>query len=188
LFLPLLAGLLLPSAANASMITYNGTTEGGPTWNRPVANDTDPPFMLSLDGDAVPYDAHEFQVDTTGIYSLFSMSIDPAGWDNYTFLYVNSFDALNPLTNVVIGNDDDPDTGTSGFNATLVTGVNYFLVTTGFADFDEGTFQNTIDLVEAVVIQPDPPSTTVPEPNTFYLLGTWIALAGAGRTRVLRRS
>src|SRR5271170_791396 len=162
----ILAGLLSPSPANASTIIYTCTTAGGPTWNRPVENDLDPPIELSLDGDAVPYDANEFTVDTPGLYSLFSMATDPLGWDNYTFLYVTSFDPTNPLQNVVIGNDDDPVTGSSGFDATLITNTNYFLVTTGFSDFDAGAFQNTIELLQAETIPPDPPpAATAPEPN-----------------------
>jgi hypothetical protein len=176
----ILAGLLAPSPANASTIIYTGTTAGGPTWNRPVANDLDPPIELSSDGDAVPYDAHGFTVDTAGLYSLFSAATDPFGWDNYTFLYVTSFDPTNPLQNVVIGNDDDPVTGSSGFDATLITNTNYFLVTTGFADFDAGAFQNTIDLLQAETIPPDP-GASAPEPNTLFLFGAGIVLAGVGR-------
>ena len=37
----ILAALLSPSRANASTIVYDGTTEGGPTWNRPDANGVD---------------------------------------------------------------------------------------------------------------------------------------------------
>jgi hypothetical protein len=70
----IIAGYLFPSPANGSSIVYSGTTEGGPTWNRPVANSTDPPVRLSSDEDAVPYAAHGFAVDTPGIYSLFSMT------------------------------------------------------------------------------------------------------------------
>src|SRR5580698_4690093 len=93
----LIAGLLLPPPAHATSIAYNGTTLGGPTWNRPVENGDDPPTDLSGDGDAVPFDVHEFTVDTAGIYALVSNAIDPFGWDNYTFLYVNTFDPTAPL-------------------------------------------------------------------------------------------
>jgi hypothetical protein len=180
----IIAGLLLPSPANASTIIYSGTTEGGPTWNRPVANDTDPPVELSPDGDAVPYSAYEFQVDTSGLYELSSTALEPFGWDNYTFLYVTSFDPTNPLQNVVIGIDDN---SSGSFDSTLVTSTNYFFVTTGFSDFDSGTFQNSIELLQASN-PPVPPPATAPEPNTFLLFGVFgagIVIASAGRKRLL---
>lgn len=70
----IIAGYLFPSPANGSSIVYSGTTEGGPTWNRPVANSADPPVRLNSDGDTVPYAAHGFTVDPPAIYSLFSMT------------------------------------------------------------------------------------------------------------------
>jgi len=70
----IIAGYLFPSPANASSIVYSGTTEGGPTWNRPVAHSTDPHVRLNSDGEAVPYAAHGFMVDRLGIFSLFSMT------------------------------------------------------------------------------------------------------------------
>jgi hypothetical protein len=140
----MLSGWLLLSPARADTINYSGTTLGDPVFNRPVDNGADPPDVLSFVGDAVPFDAFSFQVTTAGLYSFFSTATDPDFWDNYTFLYVNSFDPTNPLTNVLIGNDDDPSTGFSGFDAPIASGVNYVFVTTGYADFDEGSFQNTI--------------------------------------------
>lgn len=168
------------SPARADIINDSDTTAGGPVWNRPMDNGTDPPFALSSVGDAVPYNEFSFQVTIPGLYTFLSTATDPAFWDNYTFLYVTSFDPTNPLTNVVIGNDDNPSTGFSGFDASLVSGTNYFFVTTGFSDFDEGAFQNSITLTQ---VAPDPPTdpATAPEPNTMLLFGTGLALAGAAR-------
>ena len=176
----ILPGSLLLSPARADIINDSGTTAGGPVWNRPMDNGTDPPFVLSSVGDTVPYNQFSFQVTIPGLYTFLSTATDPEFWDNYTFLYVNSFDPTNPLTNVVIGNDDNPSTGFSGFDASLASGTNYVFVTTGFSDFDEGAFQNSITLTQAA---PDPPTdpATAPEPNTMLLFGTGLALAGAAR-------
>lgn len=191
----LIAGLSLTSTVYASTITYTGTTsDSGPVFNRPIENGLDAPVDLSSDATAVPYDKHVFQVDTSGLYSLLS-NTDPVNWDNYLFLYVTSFDPTLPLQNVVIGNDDDPFPGLSGFNATLTTGINYVLVTTGFADFNFGDFSNTIDLLQAQDTG-DPSggvgdpvgSAEAPEPNTFFLFGTGIAIAGFWRRRLFRLS
>src|ERR1700722_11762623 len=84
----ILAGLFLPALVRADVIiSYSGTTLGNPAWNRPIENGNDVPDTLSLDGDAVPFDSHEFQVTIPGLYSLLSVSVDTAFWDNYTFLY-----------------------------------------------------------------------------------------------------
>ncbi|HEX3816791.1 MAG TPA: PEP-CTERM sorting domain-containing protein [Chthoniobacterales bacterium] len=148
-------------------LDYMGTTVGGPTFNRPIANGDNPPTSLSGTGTAVPFDMVQFSIAVTGSYNFFSSGT----FDNYTFLYQNSFDPANPLTNVLIGNDDDPSIGTSGFTYTLQTGVNYFFVTTGFANTDAGTFHDTVSLV--------------PEPRAWLLMSA--GLVGLVFLRRFRR-
>ena len=127
----------------AGSLSYSGTTVGQPTWNRPLSGN--PPTSLSGVGTATRYSVFEFFVDTSGAYNFLSVATNPANWDNYTFLYQNSFNPLAPLTNVLRGNDDFPDVGQSGFNGvSLTAGVNYFLVTTGFGNTSTGAFTNTI--------------------------------------------
>jgi hypothetical protein len=133
--------------AIAGTITYNGTTLGQPTFHRPRANGIDAPVDLSP-FTAVPYSVQSFSVDTRGQYDLVSGAIDPAGWDNYLFLYKNSFDPSDPLTNGRIANNNLFELAVPGFsgftNVVLNPGVTYFLVTTGFKNTDIGAFTNII--------------------------------------------
>jgi hypothetical protein len=146
-------GTAAPSLAGS--LTYTGTTVGGPTWHRPVANGADVPFKLAPAATDVSFSSFTFNVDTTSLYDFLSTSTAPANWDNYTFLYVNSFDATKPLDNIVIANNDFPSKGLSGFNkVSLTAGLNYFLVTSGFANADQGEFSNTISSSGQVIAGP----------------------------------
>lgn len=144
-------GLPEPDAI-VTPFNYNGTTVGGPTFNRPLANGNNPPTALSGVGTAVSYDVITFSIATSGTYNFLSLSVTPANWDNFTFLYLGSFNPSSPLTNVLIGNDDNPTIGRSGFSYNLVAGSTYAFVTTGFANTDAGTFNNSI--TQAVVPEP----------------------------------
>lgn len=133
--------------AIAGTITYDGTTLGQPTFHRPKANGISAPVELSP-FTAVSYSVQSFSVDTRGQYDLLSGAIDPLAWDNYLFLYKNSFNPSDPLANGRIANNnlfDLPVPGISGFtNVLLNPGVTYFLVTSGFDNDDIGAFTNII--------------------------------------------
>jgi hypothetical protein len=147
-------GAALPSLAIT--FTYTGTTAGQPTWNRPFQG-TPPTPPASGVGTNVPYNVFEFTVDTAGLYDFLSVGTNPVNWDNYTFLYQNSFNPAQPFTNVLIGNDDFPSIGQSGFNGvSLATGTSYFFVTTGFGNSDAGAFTNTISGLGNVTPVPTP--------------------------------
>lgn len=125
--------------------TTTGTTTGAPTWNRPVANGSSAPNTLSGSATATPYQAIAFTVTKAGAYSFLSTSTNPTGWDNYTFLYHDSFDPTNQFNNIIIGNDDLGGIGKSGFNnVTLTTGTTYYFVTTGFSNTDAGDYSLSI--------------------------------------------
>ena len=160
-----------PSAIIAPL-TYNGTTVGGPTFNRPLANGNNAPTSLSGTGTAVPYDFVMFTVATTGTYNFLSTSTT-AGYDNYTVLYQGAFNAASPLTGVLIANDDLTSTTTSGFSKALTAGTTYTFVTTGFSNTSAGTFTDAITL------------SAVPEPNTWAMVGA--GLAGLVVVQRLRR-
>lgn len=166
------AALLTCSAAMAGTVTYTGAlTNTDPTWNRPVANGNLPPVSPpSGVGTAVRYDVQSFFVSAAGSYTFQST----ANYDNYTFLYQDSFNPLSQFTNVLIGNDDNPNVGLSGFTTNLVTGKNYFLVTTAFANTDIGSYSNNINGIGNITLGTIP--TGVPEPTSVALFG--LALAG----------
>ncbi len=160
-----LATLSLAVALAAPLLSaqvFTGTTVGGPTFNRPVAGT--PPTSLSGVGTAVPYNFLSFTVSNSGSYNFLSEAIAPANWDNYLFLYQNSFNPGAPLSNALIGNDY-PTIGRSGFDFTLTSGTTYVLVTTGFGNDDKGVYSNTISGQGVAT-----PTSTVPEPSTNALM------------------
>ncbi|MBS9390217.1 MAG: hypothetical protein HEQ33_15545 [Dolichospermum sp. WA123] len=129
-------------AAPAQAITFSGSTTGAPTWNRPVQNGSNPPAALSNMATAVPYQVQNFFVDTTGAYSFLSTTTT---YDNFTFLYQNSFSAASPLTNVIIGNDDYSNNRTSGFQGVnLTAGTQYYFVNTGYSNNNFGAYNSSI--------------------------------------------
>lgn len=126
------------SGAGIASRIVAGTTEGQPTWNRPDQNGSSAPVALSSSATSVPYEAVSFNVGAAGIYTLTSTATSPLGWDNYLFLYANGFNAAAPLADVLIGNDNNPGVGVSGFSINLQPGTTYYAVTTGFANSDAG--------------------------------------------------
>ena len=154
-------------------LTYNGTTVGSPTFNRPVANANSAPTSLSGIGTAVSYDVVQFTIAATGTYNFLSKSVLSANWDNYTFLYSGTFNPSSPLSGVLIGNDDFPTIGISGFSYNLTAGSTYSFVTTGYSNTDAGTFNDSI-------------TQAVPEPGTWAMIGLGaVGLVALQRKRLL---
>ncbi|MEP6922405.1 MAG: PEP-CTERM sorting domain-containing protein, partial [bacterium] len=165
--------ILSATAALADTVTFTGTTAGGPTWNRPVANGNNPPTPpASGVGTAVRYSVTTLTVGTTGTYTFQCTGTSPAGWDNYTFMYQNSFNPASQFTNVLIGNDDNPTIGLSGFSLTLNAGTTYFFVVTGFANTDSGAWSTMASGPGIITVGGAP---AVPEPMSMVLLGTGLA-------------
>lgn len=170
----------LAAAASAQSVSYSdATTADGPRWNRPVQNGNSTPTGLSGTGTNTPYHVQAFHVGTSGSYGFSSLAAD--GWDNYLFLYSGSFNAASPLTGVVIGNDDNPGIGQSGFSSSLTAGTQYFLVTTGFGNADLGAFTNTIVWSQEVGGGPITLGL-IPTPGAAALLGLG-GLAASRRRR-----
>lgn len=144
-------------------VFVGATQSTGPFWNRP--DEGEPPTTLSLTATAVPYSVKPFHVDLDGEYTFHSLA--PGNWDNYTFLYQTSFDASDPLTNALIGNDDENgNKGVSSFTFTLSLGVEYFFVTTGGTNTSSGFFTNSIT------------GPVIPEPGTAILVLGSLTIGG----------
>lgn len=171
-------GLALVLAASAHAQVFTGTTLGGPTWNRPLAGT--PPTGLSAVGTNTPYNVLQFSVNLSGSYSFLDTATNPANWDNFTFLYQTSFSSINQLTNVLIGNDDNPSIGLSGFSYNLSAGVNYFFITTGFGNTDSGDYSLSITGPGV--------ATAVPEPSAVAAFALGAVCLGLLRIRHVRRA
>jgi hypothetical protein len=161
----LVAVALFATASAVAAITFEGTTVGGPTWQRPVEGA--PPTSLSGIATAVPYVSTPFSVTVGGTYVFVSQTTVPVIWDNFTLLYQGSFAAASPLANVLLGDDDFTNTaGMSGFTSVLTAGTSYFFVTTGFGNSDDGAFSNSI-IGPGRVVLPGPVFADGFETGTF---------------------
>jgi hypothetical protein len=177
--LPLHADTILLDNAD---YMYSGDSSLGDTFQRPVANGNSPPNMLSMDANAVGYDAFSFGVTTPGIYSL---TIDTAfQFVSYLLVYQTSFDPAHPLNDILLGEsnyDTNPSTIeslNSILTVTLLANTVYIAVATGYSNFDYGTYTGEITEVAPLV----------PEPSTFVLISAMVLFPAIARTlRVIRR-
>jgi hypothetical protein len=171
-------GVIGANPAQAATFTYSGTTVGAPTWNRPNINiGNNPPTTIS--GSITRYEAFQFGVDVSGIYTFSSVN----SWDDVNFLYQDSFNPSTPLANVILG-QDPYDVATNNlsvnipFTQALTVGTSYFLVKTGIGGGQQGTYSNTISGAGNITAVA---STSVPEP--FTIIGTLVGGTAAMRMR-----
>lgn len=175
------ATLCASTLVSAGVLTFADTTVAGPLWNRPLQNGSSAPVSLSGVGTNVAYDVTHFQVDTTDLYDFLVTATAPTNWDNYTFLYQGAFDPTQPLVNALIGNDDFPSIGLSGFNGvSLSAGTDYFLVETGFGNTNAGTYSAQITGRAGTAFLPN---NSVPEPSSLALVSIALLAATVARRR-----
>ena len=133
----------LSSAANCSppSISQNTTfnqgslVAGSPTWVRPIGIN-----CSNLSSSTVRYAVFTFQVSANGNY-IFNNCMPTT--DGYGFLYQNGFDPASQCTGFITGNDDGNGSNCSDgarLNATLSTGITYYLISTVFGASHVGAY------------------------------------------------
>ncbi len=91
----------VPVPSDPRLLTYAGSTSGGPTYDR-----ADDAATLSSDGASVAYRTLNFRVDAIGTYAFLSTG----DYDTFLSLYAGGFDPAHPLANLVDLNDDTSGT------------------------------------------------------------------------------
>ncbi|MFS0736897.1 PEPxxWA-CTERM sorting domain-containing protein [Sphingomonas sp. 1P06PA] len=168
--------IALASPAVAATLVVSGDTTGEPTYNRPVTT-----TALSGVGTDVNYEATGFSVDTSGSYSLEITATGFPDGDSYLSLYSGSFDASDPLTNLIAVDDDSGTDLLSLINFTLTAGTSYIAVVTSFDNGVFGTYDLTISGPGAITLAGGP---AVPEPAAWALMiGGFGMVGGAMRRR-----
>lgn len=160
----------LTQSAQADIVTHVGDTTGGATYNRPLEDLSD----LSIVGTDVAYRTYSFNLSEAGEYTFLLTST----FDGMMFLYQNSFNAADPLSNGVGGTDDLFGGTTSGFYGDLDAG-NYVLVFTAYANGDAGKYSVTIGGPGLI--------TAVPEPATYMMLAMGLLAVGYAQRRKMQR-
>ena len=167
-------GSISLSAANYSYTAV--LTASSPTFNRPNDNGLNAPNSLS--GTISPYSVFAFQVSGNGSFSLRSDAVSNS-WNNFLVLYANSFNPVAPLSNSLRVNDNwsNGNSSHSRIDVNLITGVTYFLVTTnvGFLPPPAPWIANNDIQAGGVTIIPVPVAG-VPEPSTYWLVGSLLLL------------
>ena len=126
-----------PSTTNTPVYMVSDTTRpagASPTYNRPAGTTS-----LSEIGTNVFYKVHSFTAPTNGVYSIASSTT----YDNYLFLYHDSFDPANPLANIISAAEGSPNSG-SLTNQSLTGGVTYYIVETTYANGMTGPYSLTV--------------------------------------------
>jgi len=131
----------LPAATAAwagAAYSFYGTTESGPTFNRPNEAGN------ALSGQVVTYSVQPFFVDADASCTLYS--VQEGSFDGMIFLYGGAFDPTEPLLNL-IGQNDDADLGAGSsaiVGAALDHSRSYYLVTAAKTAGTNGNFSTFV--------------------------------------------
>ncbi|MCH9650749.1 MAG: hypothetical protein K0U98_21140 [Deltaproteobacteria bacterium] len=134
-------GLLAVEPVCAAVQSFAGSTVNQPRWNRPIESGP------NISAFAVTYSRQNFFLPEEAFCTINSSQ----DFDGYLHLYRNIFNPDQPLDNLVEGaNDGSLGPGSSQIPADptstslLLFSGSYTLVTSGFDELSQGTFQNTI--------------------------------------------
>lgn len=171
----LVSAAILAGPVAAATTVFSGNTTGGQTYNRPLSGR--PPSSLSAVGTAVRFVVTPFNVTVSGNYNFNNTST----YDNFLGVYVGSFNPATPLINA-LAYDDDAGPGSNAFISALglTSGLNYFGVSSGFANTDFGAFTLTVDGPGNII---GGTAGGVPEPASWAMLIAGFGLVGATMRR-----
>ncbi len=159
---------------------YNGaiaTTD--PTFTRP--NEGSPPTALSTQGTNVYYDVVPYVVTVAGLVTITCTTPNP-DFDTYGFLYSPAgFDPLNPLTNVLLGDDDSGPGLNFALTYNFTTPGTYYLVITTLKPTLTGSY--TLSITEGGPLPVRLVSFTAEKSGTGRNLLKW---TGAGESGILQ--
>jgi PEP-CTERM motif len=182
-----LAAASLMSLASAATTNFAGSLSAtDPTFNRPLSGT--PPGGLSGVGTAVSYDLYPFYVTASASFTLQTLSANLAPGtadDTFIVLYQTAFNPLAPLTNAIAADDDTGVGSLSLITTALNAGVQYYLVSTSFANGAFGGYDGNISATgaPAAILGMLP----VPEPSSALMMLAGLGVAGllvARRRRV----
>lgn len=169
---------------SAASFTYTAVlTTTSPTFNRPNDNGLNAPNSLS--GTISPYSVFAFQVSGNGSFSLRSDAA-ASSWNNFLVLYANSFNPAAPLSNSLRVNDNwsNGDSSSSRIDINLITGVTYFLVTTNVGFLPPPAPWIAYNEIQSGGVTVIPVAVgAVPEPCTYWLVGSLLLLMGNRRRK-----
>ena len=112
-------------------------TSSDPTFNRPTEGS--PPTILSTQGSNVSYDLIPYTVSGTGLLTI--VCTGSINFDTYGFLYSPAgFNPVNPLTNVLVGDDDSGPGVNFAITYNFPAAGTYYLVVTTLKPGSFGTY------------------------------------------------
>lgn len=118
-------------------------TSSDPTFNRPTEGS--PPTVLSTQGSNVSYDLIPYTVSGPGLLTI--VCTGSINFDTYGFLYSPAgFNPVNPLTNVLVGDDDSGPGVNFAITYNFPAAGTYYLVVTTLKPGSFGTY--TISTIE----------------------------------------
>ena len=135
--------LTISTVTAPQIVAFSGnlTAGSGASFNRPTANGTAAPTVLS--GTTVFYKTNTFNVTTEGDYRISDLATSASPWNNFLVIYSGAFDPANPLTNAILATDG-PALGDAGVSLIHLPIGPYTLVTTGSAVGNFGPYSISV--------------------------------------------